>query len=65
MSFKSFQTFSLKIKTKLLKMNLKIDLCTKRKFTELNSQIFNVLSSDADTKSLLSLDHATSDIPNL
>ena len=35
------------------------------KFTELSSHIFRVLSSDALTRSLLSLDQATSDIPSL
>lgn len=34
-----------------------------QKHTEENSQIFNVLSSDAETKSLESDDQATSDIP--
>lgn len=37
----------------------------KLKLTELNSHIFNVLSSEADTNSLLSLDQATSEIPSL
>lgn len=35
------------------------------KLTELNSHIFKVLSSEADTNNLLSLDHATSEIPSL
>jgi len=34
-----------------------------KRFTELISQIFSVLSSDADTKRFESEDQATSDIP--